>query len=72
MNIIKAKEAFKNVKVKPCPFCGEAEEIVLEEYETKVGNRWRIFCCGCMAGIDRGYDQKKYDLIEAWNKRNKE
>lgn len=31
MNIIKAKEAFKNVKVKPCPFCGEAEEIVLEE-----------------------------------------
>jgi len=25
MNIIKAKEAFKNVNVKPCPFCGEME-----------------------------------------------
>lgn len=56
-------------KVKSCPFCGESENIYLEEYETKVGNRWRILCGKCMGGIDRGYDQTPHSLIDAWNKR---
>ena len=68
--IIKAKEKFKNIGVIKCPFCGEQEEIVLEEYEHEVGKRWRIFCCNCMAGIDRGYDQTPHALIELWNTRN--
>nr|DAZ81309.1 MAG TPA: restriction alleviation protein [Caudoviricetes sp.] len=29
----------------------------------------KFFCCNCMAGIDRGYDQSPHGLIDAWNKR---
>lgn len=69
VKVIKAKKLCESVEVKPCPFCGESNEIALEEYETKVGNRWRILCGNCMGGIDRGYDQTPYSLISAWNKR---
>ena len=68
--IIKVKELYKGIEVKACPFCGESEEIVLEEYKREVGNRWKIFCCHCMGGIDRGYDQTPHGLIDAWNKRD--
>lgn len=69
MNVIKANKLHKDIKVKSCLFCGESEEIILEEYDTKVGKRWKLFCCNCMAGIDRGYDQSPHGLIVAWNKR---
>lgn len=69
MKFIKAKEYRKDTIISSCPFCGESEEIYLEEYETKVGNRWRIVCCSCMANIDRGYDQTPGYLIDLWNKR---
>ena len=69
MSIIKAKNLYKGVEVKPCPFCGKTEGIMLEEYKHTVGNRWRIRCCYCMAGIDRGYDQTPHELIDAWNMR---
>ena len=29
----------------------------------------KIYCCNCMSGIDRGYDQSPHGLIDAWNKR---
>ena len=47
----------------------ETENIVLEEYEHAAGKRWKIYCCNCMSGIDRGYDQSPHGLIDAWNKR---
>lgn len=56
------------IKLKPCPFCG-CEEIYLEEYDTVVGKRWRVFCTNCMAGIDTGCDQSWGKPVEAWNKR---
>lgn len=67
--LIKANKLYKGVKIKRCPFCRESEEIYLEEYETKVGNRWKLFCANCMTGIDRGYDQTPHALIDVWNKR---
>lgn len=69
MNFIKAKDLYKGVEIKPCPFCGKSEDVVLEEYDTEVGMRWRIVCFNCMAEIDRGYDQTPHGLVEAWNKR---
>ena len=69
VSVTKAKELLKNIEVKSCPFCGETGNIVVEEYKTIVGNRWRIVCFGCMAGIDRGYDQTQYGLIDVWNRR---
>ena len=59
MPVIKANKLHKDIKVKPCPFCGEHTS----------GKRWEIYCCNCMAGIDRGYDQSPHGLIDAWNKR---
>lgn len=69
VSVKKAKELTIDTEVKPCPFCGETKDIVVEEYKTIVGNRWRIVCFGCMAGIDRGYDQTPYRLVDAWNRR---
>ena len=39
MNIIKANKLYKDIEVKSCPFCGESENIVLEEYEHASGKR---------------------------------
>lgn len=47
--IIKAKD-YKHAEVKPCPFCGERENIIIEEYDHAAGKRWRIFCAECMGG----------------------
>jgi len=69
MKIVKVKEFRNDMSALPCPFCGETEEIYFEEYETKVGERWRIVCAKCMANIDRGYDQTPHPLVELWNKR---
>ena len=54
MPFIKVKNLTNHTKIIPCPFCGESEEIAVEEYTTGAGLRWRIVCCNCMAGIDRG------------------
>lgn len=54
----------------PCPFCG-GTEIVVEQYLHTVGSRWRIWCASCMAGVDPGYAQNKYTVLEMWNKRRK-
>lgn len=71
MEIIKIKGKFKDREIKPCPFCGETEELYFEEYlRTGVGKRWRIVCASCMAGIDRGYDQNPGSLLDAWNQRS--
>lgn len=69
MEFIKAKNYRKNTNVLPCPFCGESEEIYLEQYDCAVGERWRIVCVSCMVQIDRGYDQTPGGMIELWNRR---
>lgn len=69
MEFIKAKNHRKNVVIEKCPFCGEDEEIYLDEYETPCGNRWRIVCTNCMCMIDRGYDQEPSYLVDLWNTR---
>lgn len=62
--ITKCKEG----ETKPCPFCG-GKEIVIDKYEHQSGERFRIFCAGCMAMIDPGYAQNKHTVIDIWNKR---
>ena len=52
----------------PCPFCGNTE-IIYEQYERTCGPRWRVVCCGCMAMIDPGYAQNRYQVAALWNKR---
>lgn len=52
----------------PCPFCG-GHGAVYAEYETPVGNRWRVFCPDCMAGIDPGWAQTRSVVCGLWNRR---
>lgn len=57
-----------NKALKPCPFCGCAD-IVYERYSHQVGQRWRVWCTGCMAGIDPGYAQDQSTVQRMWNSR---
>ena len=58
----------ENTKLEPCPFCG-CEEIVYIKYQTVVGERYKVFCCGCAAGIDTGWHTTTSQVRELWNKR---
>lgn len=53
----------------PCPFCG-SEEIVFMEYEHGAGLRWKVFCCGCAAGVDPGWAQQPSAVAQIWNRRD--
>lgn len=56
-------------ELKPCPFCG-GSEIYAEEYEHHPGAmRWRVFCAGCMAGVDTGTRQSADAAVQDWNRR---
>lgn len=52
----------------PCPFCG-SEEIVYMKYKHDAGERWKVMCCGCTAGVDPGYAQNQHVVQKMWNKR---
>lgn len=41
-------EKCDSTKTKPCPFCG-SKEIVINKYEHRAGEIFRIFCTECMA-----------------------
>ena len=77
MNIIKANTLHKDIKVKPCPFCGESENIVLEEYEHTSGKRWKsIVATVCLELIEGTISHhmdwlmhgiREYKENELWN-----
>jgi len=52
----------------PCPFCG-SERVVYEQYQHSSGERWRVLCLDCMAGVDPGHAQMKVDVRDLWNRR---
>ena len=57
-----------DLHLKPCPFCGKKDPVYWK-YETAVGPRWKIFCCGCAAGVDPGWAQQRNPLTSIWNRR---
>lgn len=67
IHIMKPAEGSGN-ELLPCPFCG-SEEVVFMQYEHAAGLRWKVVCCGCMAGIDPGSAQKPHQVAERWNRR---
>ena len=54
--------------LKPCPFCGSSE-VVYEKYQHLSGERWKVWCTHCMAGIDPGYAQEPGTVQRMWNRR---
>ena len=51
----------QELKLKPCPFCGEAEDLYATEHE--------VFCGGCGARTGSMCKTKEINA-EIWNKRN--
>ena len=54
-------------ELKPCPFCGEREELHLKSF-----SGWGadvIVCYGCLATFSQQEITCEEDLIEAWNRR---
>ena len=53
-------------KLKPCPFCGNDEDVSLADNGR---DGWQIFCpncCACLDWVD------KDEVVEIWNTRVKE
>lgn len=56
----------QEVKLKPCPFCGETPLLENTGINEKWSS-WALNCIGCCASV--GSFVKKEEVIEAWNKR---
>ena len=54
--------------LKPCPFCG-GTEIVYERYLHMAGERYRVWCEDCTAGVDPGYARDIGTVQNMWNRR---
>ncbi len=52
----------------PCPFCG-CSEVVYVRYLHPVGERYAVWCTGCMAEMDPGYAQDRHTVKAMWNRR---
>lgn len=52
----------------PCPFCG-GTTVVYFHYKHRVGDRYGVLCCDCMANIDPGWAQQKSAVQVLWNHR---
>lgn len=51
-----------------CPFCG-SKDVVYIKYDTETGERWRVQCMRCPAGVNPGYAQQRHIVQAMWNKR---
>lgn len=58
-------------KLRPCPFCGEKEDIGIfcdyDDFGTVIGEH--ILCGGCLARFEQMEVTCREDLIRAWNRR---
>ena len=53
--------------LKPCPFCGEAPELLIDEI-TEGERRYLLHCENCDGMIERWFDNAG-DSVTAWNRR---
>ena len=73
-DLVKASDIDAGEEVLPCPFCGSTEMVYKKYYDPRLyplGERWAIFCTGCLAEIDCGWAQKPSAILQLWNRRTK-
>ena len=72
------KEIVKNIKLKPCPFCGSKAEIT-ERYHTDEGYSIHVGCPECFCKITKNFwfnfdkptIQRNIDsMVKKWNERH--
>lgn len=56
-------------ELKPCPFCGGNNAMVVDYMHQCNQKRYRVVCPECMAMVDAGTWQNMNHAIEAWNTR---
>ena len=54
-------------ELKPCPFCGEKEELHLQSFSGWVNDV--IVCYGCHSTFSQQKITCEEDLVKAWNRR---
>lgn len=57
----------KNVKLKPCPFCGSEVEIVPEQVDA-ITVSYNFICVECCSNTYFDFSDRK-EAIESWNRR---
>lgn len=66
---LKWRETTENVKIKPCPFCGEREDIVYGINTGTLKGFDYVECQNCGAEIHAIHKGKCIAAIERWNRR---
>lgn len=56
-------------KLKPCPFCGSIEPLVVVDDETEM--LFGVCCFKCEAAINAVFVERK-EAVDAWNRRAKD
>ena len=56
-------------KLKPCPFCGEEDQEVLEAYDGSGKGDWLVTCGTCRADGPVVIGKSNFQAIKLWNKR---
>jgi Lar family restriction alleviation protein len=54
----------KEVKLKPCPFCGSK---FAPDFEEDAYHNFRVLCRGC--GASTALNARLIDAVKAWNRR---
>ena len=58
----------QEIKVKPCPFCGQQPHITsTKPYKHTTPLRWGMVCRGC--AICLGWSETAAEAVERWNTR---
>ena len=67
LNIMELDTPNEKIKLKPCPFCGEDEQITVALEDTEHGKEFSVFCPTCGTDGPTGITERM--AVELWNNR---
>ena len=70
LNIMELDTPSKEIELKPCPFCGEDEQITVTVENTEHGKEFSVFCPTC--GANGSVSISERIAVELWNDRENE
>ena len=56
------------IELKPCPFCGDDEAIIMEHTYYELSPTYGVYCDNCGAKTKQFYKTAE-DAAESWNRR---
>jgi Lar family restriction alleviation protein len=55
----------EKIELKPCPFCGESKDVVVQKILSR--ERWYVHCGNCKCRTFQYLDRR--EAIKTWNRR---